>query len=181
MIRTQVGYAGGTKKNPTYYSLGNHSETIEIEFDPTKISYKQLLDIFWESHMPTSPSYSPQYASFVFVHNEDQQKLAHESKKQIEEKKGQKVYTEIVAAGTFYPAESYHQKYYMKKYETLVKELSTLYEGQSDVSKSTAAARVNGYLGGNRNLETLTRQLKELGLSPGMVDKIASALRGTSR
>ena len=181
MIRTQVGYAGGAKKNPTYYSLGDHSETIQIEFDPTRIYYKKLLDIFWESHTPTSPSYSRQYASFIFFHSEEQKRLALETKGQLEAKNGQKVYTEIVPAGNFYPAEGYHQKYYLKRYESLVKELSAMYAGEGDISASTVAARINGYLGGNGNLESLKRQLKDLGLSQEIIDKIASALRGASR
>jgi len=82
-----VGYAGGTKKNPTYHSLGDHSETIEIEFDPKKISYKELLDIFWESHEPTVRSFSRQYASFIFFHSEEQKKLAQETKEQLESRK----------------------------------------------------------------------------------------------
>lgn len=176
-----MGYSGGTKKDPTYYSLGDHSETIQIKFDPTRISYKKLLDIFWESHGPTSPPYSSQYASFIFFHSEEQKRLALETKGQLEAKKGQKVYTEIVPAGPFYPAEGYHQKYYLKRYEPLIKELSAMYAGKGDISSSTVAARINGYLGGNGNLESLKGQLKDLELSQEMIDKIASSLRGASR
>ena len=111
-MRTQVGYAGGTKKNPTYYNLGDHSETIEIEFDPRKVSYEKLLDIFWESHESTAQPFSRQYASFIFFHTDEQKRKAQESKKQVEAKKGKKLFTEIVQAQTFYPAEDYHQEYW---------------------------------------------------------------------
>lgn len=181
VIRTQVGYAGGTKKNPTYHSLGDHSETIEIEFDPGKVSYEKLLDIFWESHEPTAQPFSRQYASFIFFHTDEQKRKAQESKKQVEGKKGKKLFTEIVKDGTFYPAEDYHQKYYLRRYEALVKELSVLYAGQGDFTKSTAAARVNGYLGGNGNLDQLAQQLKDIGLSAEARDRIVSVLRGTGR
>lgn len=181
VIRTQVGYAGGTKKGPTYYSLGDHSETIEVEFDPKRISYEELLDIFWESHDPTARSFSRQYASFIFFHTDEQKKLAQETKEQVETKKRQKIYTEIVPADTFYPAEDYHQKYYLKKYEPLVRELSGLYAGEGDFTLSTAAARINGYLGGNGNLEQLKQQLKELDLSPEVTERIVRALKGASR
>jgi peptide-methionine (S)-S-oxide reductase len=181
VIRTQVGYAGGTKKNPTYHSLGDHSETIEIEFNPKKISYTELLDIFWESHEPTARSLSRQYASFVFFHTDEQKKLAQETKEHLESRKRQKVYTEIVSADTFYPAEDYHQKYYLRRYSPLVKELSALYPAPDDFTKSTAAARINGYLGGNGTLEQLKKELDALGFSPEVIDRVAKALRGASR
>lgn len=181
VIRTQVGYAGGTKKNPTYYNLGDHSETIEIEFDPQKVTYRQLIDIFWESHEPTARPFSRQYASLIFYHSDEQKRMAEETKEQAEAKKGQKVYTEIIPASTFYPAEDYHQKYYIRRYDGLVKELSTLYAGNSNFTKSTAAAKVNGYLGGNGTLEELKNQLKNLDLSPAVIDRIIVLLRGTSR
>ena len=181
MIRTQVGYSGGTKKDPTYYSLGDHSETIEIEFDPKKISYMTLINLFWESHEPTSRSYSRQYASFVFFHTEEQQKLAQETKKHLEARKRQKVYTEIVPASTFYSAEDYHQKYYLRRHEPLVKEISALYPAADDFTQTTVAAKVNGYLGGNGILDELKQQLKDLELTPEAIDRIVKALRGTSR
>jgi peptide-methionine (S)-S-oxide reductase len=181
VIRTRVGYSGGTKTNPTYHSLGDHSETIEVVFDPARISYKKLLSIFWEGHGPTTPPFSRQYASLIFFHSAEQKRLAQETKDQIEAKKGQKVYTEIVLAGTFYPAEDYHQKYYLKRYESLVKELSALYEGKDDFTLSTVAARINGYLGGNGSLDQLKRQLNDLGLPPEVIVRIAKVLRGASR
>jgi methionine-S-sulfoxide reductase len=181
VTRTQVGYAGGTKKNPTYHNLGDHSETIEIEFDPRKVSYEKLLDIFWESHESTAHPFSRQYASFIFFHTDEQKRIAQESKKQEEAKKGKKLFTEIVQGGTFYPAEDYHQKYYLRRYEALVKELSALFAGQGDFTKSTAAAKVNGYLGGNGNLDQLEQQLKDIGLSAEAIDRIVAVLRGTGR
>jgi peptide-methionine (S)-S-oxide reductase len=168
-------------KNPTYYGLGDHSETIEIEFDPTKVSYKKLLDIFWESHEPTARSFSRQYASFIFFHTDEQKRLAQETKEQWEMKRGGKVYTEVVPAGIFYPAEDYHQKYYLRRYEHVVREISTLYPSADDFTQTAVAAKVNGYLGGNGTLDELKYQLKDLGLSPEVIDRIVKALRGTSR
>lgn len=167
--------------NPTYYSLGDHSETIDIEYNPKEISYKKLLHIFWESHEPTARSRSRQYASFVFFHREEQQKLAQESKEQLEARTREKVYTEIVPAGIFYPAEDYHQKYYLRRYEPLVKELIALYPEAGGFTQTTVAAKINGYLGGNGTLDELKEQLKNLGLTPEVVDRIVKALRGTSR
>ena len=76
MIRTRVGYTGGRKLNPTYYSLGDHTESFQVDYDPTQISYQQLLDIFWDSHNPTRGAWSRQYRAAIFVHNEAQTQLA---------------------------------------------------------------------------------------------------------
>ena len=84
MVRTRVGYAGGTKDNPTYHNLGSHSETIQIDYDPVQISYEELLRVFWDSHLPIFPPFSQQYKSAIFYHDENQQRLAEESKVRVE-------------------------------------------------------------------------------------------------
>jgi len=108
VIRTRVGYAGGSSEDPTYHRIGDHSETIQIDFDPERITYTELLDIFWSAHNPRTPSFSRQYRSAIFVHDERQRRFAEQTKKR-EETKG-KIYTEITALARFYPAEDYHQK-----------------------------------------------------------------------
>jgi peptide-methionine (S)-S-oxide reductase len=170
VIRTRVGYAGGTKENPTYYDLGDHSETIQIEYDPTRISYEELLNIFWNTHSPTSRPYSRQYASFVFYHDETQRELALKTKEEQEAKRGT-IYTEIVPAGTFYPAEAYHQKYRLQR-SSLMQEFDAIYSNHDDFVASTAAARVNGYLGGNGACEQLQEELDSLGLTSAGQDKL---------
>jgi peptide-methionine (S)-S-oxide reductase len=171
VIRTRVGYAGGTKENPTYRDLGDHSETIQIEYDPTQISYEELLDVFWNTHTPTSRPWSRQYASIVFYHDEAQRELALKTKEQQEAKRGT-IFTQIVPAGTFYPAEDYHQKYYLRNARDLTREFSAMYPDGGDFAGSTAAARVNGYLGGNGTCEQLQEELDSLGLSSASQDKL---------
>lgn len=165
MIRTRVGYAGGDSNNPTYYNLSNHSETIQIEYDPVKVTYKDLLDVFWDSHLPVHPSYSNQYASIIFYHNEEQRKLAVESKGQEEARLGQEIYTMIIPYTEFYLAEDYHQKYYLKNEPGLINALRMIYHDESDITNSTAAARFNGYVAGNGSLESLQQNLISFGLS----------------
>ncbi|MDH3251272.1 MAG: peptide-methionine (S)-S-oxide reductase MsrA [Ignavibacteria bacterium] len=125
VISTVVGYTGGTTKNPTYEEVSSgrteHAESIEITFDPTKISYDQLLDIFWRNIDPTTPNrqfadVGTQYRTAIFYHGEEQKKLALESKRKLNQsgKFDSPIATEIVPASTFYPAEEYHQKYYLK-------------------------------------------------------------------
>jgi peptide-methionine (S)-S-oxide reductase len=171
VIRTRVGYAGGTKANPTYHALGDHSESIQIEYDPNHISYEELLDIFWNAHIPTSQPYSRQYASFVFYHDEAQMKLAVETKEQQEAKRGT-IFTEIVPAGTFYPAEDYHQKYYLRNARDLMREFSAIYPDGDDFAASTAAARVNGYLGRHGTCEQFQEEVDSLSLTAAGEDRV---------
>jgi peptide-methionine (S)-S-oxide reductase len=165
VIRTRVGYAGGASENPTYYNLGDHTETVQIEYDPTRISYQELLDVFWAGHNPARPTWSRQYASIIFYHDEEQRRLAQASQGRYEAECGCRVYTEIIPVITFYLAEDYHQKYQLRQSPTLMNEFAAIYPDPVDFVNSTAAARVNGYLGGYGALANLQAEIDELGLS----------------
>jgi peptide-methionine (S)-S-oxide reductase len=169
-----VGYAGGIKENPTYYSLGDHTESIEIDYDPTAISYEELLEVFWRSHRPTSRSWSQQYASIIFYHNEEQLRLATESKQRAEARWG-RIYTEIVPARTFYLAEDYHQKYYLRSLRAVEQEFLAIYPELEDFVHSTAVARANGYVGGYGDPEQMEHNLTQMGLSPEAQDRLRQA------
>jgi peptide-methionine (S)-S-oxide reductase len=166
VIRTSVGYSGGKKKNPTYHSLGDHSESIRIDYDPSEISYEKLLEIFWSSHNPTQRPWSTQYKAAVFYHNEEQKKLAMESRDRETARRNSEIATEIVPATEFYRAEAYHQKHRLRQDRELMKEFEAMYPSDDDFANSTAAARVNGYLDGYGTPETLEKELDGLGLSP---------------
>ena len=124
-MSTSVGYMGGHLKNPTYEDVctdtTGHAEVIQVEYDPSKISYRKILDIFWNNHDPTTPNrqgpdIGKQYRSAIFFHTAEQQKDALESKDELERsgKYTKKIVTEIVPATEFYKAEDYHQQYYEK-------------------------------------------------------------------
>lgn len=165
MVRTRVGYAGGSKKAPTYRSLGDHTETIQIDYDPARISYHQLLDIFWENHTPTSKSWSRQYMAAVFYHNETQKKAAIESKEREASRRKARIHTQILPHTGFHMAEDYHQKYRLRREPELLREFQGIYPAPDDLANSTAAARVNGYLGGFGTVAELRADLSRLGLS----------------
>ena len=123
---TRVGYTGGKKQKPTYEDVctgkTGHAEAVEIEYDPSAVSYDELLDIFWKMHDPTTlnrqgPDVGSQYRSVIFYSNDAQKKSALASKERLGRsgKYKDKVVTEIIPAGKFYPAEDYHQKYDMKR------------------------------------------------------------------
>lgn len=125
VVSTTVGYTGGSKKNPAYEEVStgktDHAEGIEIVFDPSKITYSELLDVFWKNVDPTTPNRQfadegTQYRTAIFFHSEEQKKLAIASKEKLAKsgKFNKPIVTEIVPASAFYKAEEYHQKYYEK-------------------------------------------------------------------
>ena len=125
VISTIVGYMGGTLQNPTYEDVctdkTSHAEVVEITFDPQKISYDDLLTVFWQIHDPTTknkqgPDTGTQYRSAIFYHSLEQKTAAEQSKQKFQQTKkyNKKIVTEITEATTFYPAEEYHQHYLAK-------------------------------------------------------------------
>jgi peptide-methionine (S)-S-oxide reductase len=171
VIRTRVGYTGGTKGEPTYGSLGDHSEAVQIDYDPTQVSYETLLSVFWRGHDPTRPAWSRQYMSVIFYHDEEQKQLALETKSRVASEKGTKIRTKILPASEFTLAETYHQKYRLRQSENLMKELRRLYPDSADFVDSTAAARLNGYLSGHATWEALKAELEALDL-PELLDEV---------
>jgi peptide-methionine (S)-S-oxide reductase len=125
VISTTSGYAGGQKKNPTYQEVSaggtGHAEVVQVVYDPKKVSYDNLLKVFWRNIDPLVKDrqfcdHGSQYRTAIFYHDETQKKLAEKSKKELEASKRFKVpiVTEITQASEFYPAEKYHQDYYRK-------------------------------------------------------------------
>lgn len=126
VLSTRVGYTGGEFKNPTYEDVGSgstgHAESVEVEFDPSKVSYKELLAIFWEIHDPTQvnrqgPDFGSQYRSAIFYHSAEQKAAAIDSRDALQKTPrylAKKIVTEIVPAKEFWVAEEYHQRYLEK-------------------------------------------------------------------
>jgi peptide-methionine (S)-S-oxide reductase len=125
VVSVTSGYTGGQKKNPTYEEVSaggtGHAEAVQIVYDPEKIGYDRLLEVFWRNIDPTTPDkqfcdVGTQYRSAIFFHDEEQRRLAEESKRALDEsmRLPGPVVTEIVPASEFYRAEEYHQKYYRK-------------------------------------------------------------------
>jgi peptide-methionine (S)-S-oxide reductase len=117
------GYTGGRVANPTYEQVSHggtgHAEAVQVRFDPDKVSYAQLLAIYWRSVDPTVENrqfcdVGSQYRTAIYAHDAEQRKLAEATRDEAAKALGVKVHTEIADAGTFYPAEDYHQDYYKK-------------------------------------------------------------------
>ncbi|WP_303721463.1 peptide-methionine (S)-S-oxide reductase MsrA [Malonomonas rubra] len=125
VAETAVGYMGGNVENPTYRLVctgeTGHAEVVDLHFDPTVISYQQLLETFWDKHNPTTLNrqgwdIGSQYRSAIFCHSEQQRQLAEQSKAELEAsgKYSDPIVTEITSAGPFWRAEEYHQQYVLK-------------------------------------------------------------------
>jgi peptide-methionine (S)-S-oxide reductase len=126
VISTRVGYTGGNTADPTYKEVctdrTGHAEAVEIEYDPAKLSYDKLLEVFWENHDPTQlnrqgPDWGTQYRSAIFFHTAEQETAAKASKEQLEKSRrfSKSIVTQIVPAVSFFEAEDYHQQYLEKK------------------------------------------------------------------
>ena len=126
VLSTSVGYAGGTLENPTYQDVctdkTGHAELVQVEFDPSEVSYDQLLDVFWSNHNPTTlnrqgPDVGTQYRSVIFYHSPEQQAAAKASKEKLEKsgRFNRSIVTQIEPASTFWHAEEYHQHYLQKR------------------------------------------------------------------
>ena len=137
------------KDNPSYEDLLDHTEAIEIDFDPAVTSYEELLDVYWQGHNPARKAWSRQYAAIVLTHGDEQAKLAHASRAQVAAHIGTDVQTEIRAAGKFWRAEDYHQKYRLRHRRKLHDALIAHFGSDRAFVDSTAAARINGLLGGD--------------------------------
>ncbi|MGH9772962.1 MAG: peptide-methionine (S)-S-oxide reductase MsrA [Candidatus Acidiferrales bacterium] len=125
VISTRVGYTGGTLENPTYKDVctdsTGHAEAVEVTYDPARLSYDDLLNVFWKSHDPTTlnrqgPDVGAQYRSAIFYHSPEQEAAAHASKDRLEKSGAcrRPIVTEIVPASQFWQAEEYHQQYLEK-------------------------------------------------------------------
>ncbi len=125
VVDTAVGYMGGSLERPTYEMVctdsTGHAEVVQVTFDPEKISYEELLNVFWENHNPTTkdrqgPDFGSQYRSAIFFHSPEQQTIAEKSKENLDASGKWKhpIVTEVRPAKTFWRAEEYHQKYHLK-------------------------------------------------------------------
>ncbi|VEN34989.1 unnamed protein product [Callosobruchus maculatus] len=209
VLRTRVGYSGGTTMDPVYKKIqlekeksqtsgqstpsnlqsndksgtstekavdfrGDHTEVVEIDYDPKVISYEDLLELFWNNHEYGLTNITKrQYMSLILYHNEDQKRIAEISMKKEAHKRNEKLSTEIAPAGPFYPAEDYHQKYRLQEHSWLCEELGLT---PALLQSSHVAARLNGYIVGVGKQEDFEKDVVTLGLSEKMAKYVRSHL-----
>ncbi len=178
VVSTRVGYAGGSLPRPTYHDLGDHAETVQIDYDPSVIGYEQLLELFWANHNPYARPYSPQYRSMILYHSEEQRRAAEAF---VASASGERdPSTEIEEIGRFTRAEDYHQKYRLQTASRLRRTVEGLIArfGSFDAFvDSTVAARLNGYVAGWAPKDRLERQIDAFGLSEEAKTAVLEAVR----
>ena len=149
---------------------------MQVVYDPARISYAQLLDVFWQLHDPTSAPYLRQYRNAIFYLDNDQKRTAEASRRAVEEKLGRPVRTAIEAAGTFTPAEDYHQKHYLQGNKPLMDVLRKRFGSREELFRSTDAAHLNGMLGCNGDPERLGLDIRALNLPQPLEQELFDGL-----
>lgn len=171
VMRTRVGFAGGDMPSPTYRKMGDHTETIQIKFDPAIISYTDVLKEFWQNHYPNRDNYKGrQYISLLHYHTEQQRQTIAKVKKEMEAQLGELIETEISPFTQFTPAEERHQKYYLKRYPKALEQLKGLYPNEKLLTDSTFAARLNGFVKGYGTKKGVIEELAQWNI--GEAEKI---------
>ncbi|XP_032596680.1 peptide methionine sulfoxide reductase isoform X3 [Drosophila grimshawi] len=161
VLRTTVGYAGGSAELPT----GDHTEVLEIDYDPTVINFKELLELFWNNHeYGLTKPIKRQYASLILYHDEEQKRIAAASMLEEQKRRSPEVITTDIAPKlNFYAAEDYHQKYRLQGHKDLAASLNL---NPQLLQSSYVATKLNGYLAGVGGIEQFKTEVDTLGLTP---------------
>jgi peptide-methionine (S)-S-oxide reductase len=154
---------------------------LQIDYDPVRISYKDLMDIFWENHDPSIRSWSRQYRAAIFYHTDSQKRLALETKAHLQSRLTNDIVTDIIPFAEFYLAEDYHQKHALQHSYEYMQELKAIYPSFHDIIFSTAAARLNGYLSSYGTLMNLQAELDSYGLSKKAREHLLDFVKASSR
>ncbi|MGK9253669.1 peptide-methionine (S)-S-oxide reductase MsrA [Paenibacillus humicus] len=179
VLRTVTGYAGGTSPDPDYRRMGDHSETVQLEYDPSVISYRELLDLFWSSHNPANINgyKDRQYQSIVFWSGREQLEAIREKLSGLALEGKPVPDTEIAEAAEFWVAEERHQKHALKRFPDAVSKLDFLFPSRKEWEASTLAARLNGLAKGYTNRQRILEEIDGWELAEGRKRLYAAALK----
>ncbi|SIR81674.1 peptide-methionine (S)-S-oxide reductase MsrA [Natronorubrum thiooxidans] len=170
VVRTRVGYAGGTTPNPRYYSLGDHTEVVQVVYDPGTVTYDELLEDCWANHDWTSTAHKRQYRGVILTHDDHQHEVATRQRTALEEQTGQSAETAIERLEQLFLAEDYHQKYELRSTPVVGDELEAQY-GDAFVD-STVVARLNGFVAGHGTPAQRNEVLARLNLPPRLLAEL---------
>lgn len=148
IVRTRVGYAGGTKRDPSYHALGDHTEVFQVDYDPEEITYTDLLDRVFRSHDPHRQTQKTQYQNIVFAANQAQRE-ALDAFLEANGLSPDGIDTRIEQLSRFHPAEDYHQKHSLRSQRSLMTAFEEAGYDDEDIRESPAAAKLNGRAAGH--------------------------------
>ncbi len=172
VVRTCVGYAGGTTAAPTYDRLGDHIETLRVEYDPDQVAYTDLLLCFWARHDPIRPPFTRQYQPALFPCTPAQHEQARRSRAARADELNTELTTKIIDDPSFHRAETNHQKHALRHYPVLLRAAQAPYPDEQAFVDAPAAALLNGYAGGHRAPRHLDDDLPRLALSSDAADTL---------
>jgi peptide-methionine (S)-S-oxide reductase len=170
-VRTRVGYCGGSMDSPTYQRIGDHSETVEIDYDSRVITYDDLLAEFFLGHDARARSYSSQYRSAIFYRNDSEWAAAERALQAVQLSHGL-VHTSIEPHLRFWIAEDYHQKFRLRGHSRIAAELRALMPDERAFIDSTSAARLNAWVDGWGSAAQVERELPLTGLSHSAQEEV---------
>ncbi|MBD5643247.1 peptide-methionine (S)-S-oxide reductase [Clostridium botulinum] len=178
VVKTYVGYAGGNTLFPTYNSIGDHLETLEVYYDSSKIAFENLLTIFEKNHNYIVRPNLLQYYSAIFYNNENEKELCLDWKKNKKEELKTEVLTRISPIEKFYYAEFYHQKYYVQLEPVIMSNLRSKFSTGNDLISSPLCHKLNAYLAGYGSLKELNKEIEDFNLSEDAKNRLLSIVEG---
>ncbi|ABS32660.1 peptide-methionine (S)-S-oxide reductase [Clostridium botulinum] len=178
VVKTYVGYTGGNTLFPTYNSIGDHLETLEVYYDSSKIAFENLLTIFEENHNYIVRPNLLQYYSAIFYNNENEKELCLDWKKNKKEELKTEVLTKISPIEKFYYAEFYHQKYYVQLEPVIMSNLRSKFSTGNDLISSPLYHKLNAYLAGYGSLKELNKEIEDFNLSEDAKNRLLSIVEG---
>ncbi|MFT5300133.1 MAG: peptide-methionine (S)-S-oxide reductase [Mariniblastus sp.] len=167
-----MGYTGGVASNPTYRNMGDHTEAMQVDFDPADIGFEEIASLFWRMHNPCGSAFSTQYRSAIWYHDPEQQEALERTLVAVDNQYTGRVTTAVEPLGTFYLAENYHQKYRLQSERALMSAFNAMYPDFEDFNRSTAVARLNGFLSGTGSKKLFEAESESYGLTAEMMAKI---------
>lgn len=179
VIHTCTGYAGGTTAAPTYREMGDHTEVVQLTFNPQLLSFEEIVKRFWDSHNPVNINdyKGNQYRSLLMVHNDRQSAAIQHMIEQWRELGQSEPATAIIPYSVFYRAEDRHQKYYLQRYPDAMEKLGMLFSTQAELLGSTLAARLNGLAKGYTNLAIVIKELEQWDMDSSAREQMLALIR----
>ncbi|KGO13234.1 peptide-methionine (S)-S-oxide reductase [Clostridium botulinum] len=178
VVKTYVGYTGENTLFPTYNSIGDHLETLEVYYDSSKIAFENLLTIFEKNHNYIVRPNLLQYYSAIFYNNENEKELCLDWKKNKKEELKTEVLTRISPIEKFYYAEFYHQKYYVQLEPVIMSNLRSKFSTGNDLISSPLCHKLNAYLAGYGSLKELNKEIEDFNLSEDAKNRLLSIVEG---